>query len=301
MSSFRPVHFLLILLFLSLPSVEKVSGNPTSSLPVPVKLPCQGKKIQNMQCIPGGDFIRGSEEFEPDEKPEGIVYISDFFIDIYEVTNADFNKCLEAGKCKDCLQKGTCDYIGPRYGEPYLRPKQPVVGVSWFTAKEYCEWQGKRLPTEAEWEKAARGPNGNLYPWGNETATCKNSIIMERNRKGCSRRVLYPPNLMTTKDVGSRPPGIYGLYDMAGNSWEWVQDWYAPDYAACGEECRGVDPQGPCQGQESCPGYDKKVLKGGSWWWSAEYARGSKRRAHIPQNFPEYHHFGFRCAKDAYD
>ena len=249
--------------------------------------------IPGMQCIPAGEFIRGSDSHEADEKPQSKIYISEFYMDQTEVTNEDFQKCLDAGKCRDCLKTGKCDYIGPRYGRPYLGAKQPVVGVSWYTAREYCQWLDKRLPTEAEWEKAARGPHGNIYPWGNETANCKNSVIQENGIKGCGTAKHKP-----TSNIATRPAGIYGLYDMAGNSWEWVNDWYSP-YQECGKACQGKDPLGPCGNKDNCPGFSKKVLKGGSWWWDASYARGSKRRAHFPKNFPEYHHFGFRCAKSS--
>ncbi|EKO33107.1 formylglycine-generating sulfatase enzyme [Leptospira santarosai str. CBC379] len=261
--------------------------------------PCKGKEIVGMKCIPAGESTRGSNTYDADERPEEKIYVSDFYMDIYEVTNEEFDKCKNAGKCRECLKTGKCNYIGPRYGKPYLSPKQPVVGISWYTAKEFCEWAGKRLPTEAEWEKAARGPDGNLYPWGNEPATCEKAIIAVGDTKGCVSKKTEKPHLMPTADVGTKAPGVYGLYDMAGNSWEWTADWYSPSFKVCGNACKGKDPKGPCDGKESCPGHSKKVLKSGSWWWPASYARGSKRRAHIPENFPEYHHFGFRCAKDA--
>ena len=261
------------------------------------QLGCQ-KEISGMKCIPAGEFIRGSNSYDPDEKPEAKIYVSEFYIDIYEVTNEDFGKCLQAGKCKTCLQNKTCTYVGAKYGKPYQRPKQPAVGIPWYSAKEYCEFVGKRLPTESEWEKAARGPNGNIFPWGNEPATCERAIIEdEKGRKGCFPEKLSPANLMTTQDVGSRPPGVYGLYDMAGNSWEWVSDWYVP-YSKCGEDCFEKDPKGPCKGAENCPGMKYKVLKSGSWWWPAHYARASKRRYNDPGFKEQYHHFGFRCAKD---
>ncbi|EMJ97327.1 formylglycine-generating enzyme family protein [Leptospira sp. WS58.C1] len=291
--SFRPIHFIILFLSLIFLIAPHVLGSPDPSKP------CYGKKIKGMQCIPEGYFIRGSNTHDPDEAPEQKIYLSDFYIDLYEVTNEDFSKCIEEGSCKDCLYNGNCDYIGPAYGDLYLKPKQPVLGVSWYTAKEYCEWVGKRLPTEAEWEKAARGPKGNLFPWGNKPANCKLAVIEEDERKGCVYKKINPPNLMPTAPVGSRPAGVYGLFDMAGNSWEWVHDWYSENYKVCGEACSGKDPKGPCEGEDNCPGYNKKTLKGGSWWWPASYARGSKRRAHFPQNYPEYHHFGFRCAKDA--
>lgn len=258
-----------------------------------------GKKVAGMKCIPGGFFIRGSNRHSYDERPEQKVYVDTFYMDTYEVTNSHYKKCLQAGFCRKCLQTKKCGQLGPNYDWRYRGPNQPVVGVSWYGAQEYCQFVGKRLPTEAEWEKAARGSDGNLYPWGNEKATCEHAVIEEHGHKGCSPEIIYPAKYMPTRDVGTKPPGVYGLYDMAGNSWEWVQDWYSSSYRRCGKACRGRNPKGPCAGKEPCPGYSRKVLRGGSWWWNAYYARGSKRRAHIPQNYPEFHHFGFRCAKDA--
>lgn len=261
---------------------------------VPVQKSECKTEIPGMKCIPAGEFIRGSNTHEKDERSEETIFVSEFYIDTYEVTNEDFKKCTDEGKCKDCLKDGTCNYVGPRYGKPYMNPKQPIVGVSWFTAREYCAFMGKRLPSEAEWEKAARGTKGDLYSWGNEPADCTRAVIEENKKKGCGKEVDNP-----TSDVGTRAPGHYGLYDMSGNSWEWVNDWYSDSFDKCGSSCKGKDPKGPCNGIDSCPGHTKKVLKGGSWYWDSYYARGSKRRAHIPQNFPEYHHFGFRCAKDS--
>lgn len=242
-----------------------------------------------MVCIPGAKFIRGSNlpskdedtgKMVTDEAPEEVVEVSTIFMDIYEVTFSDFQKCIAAGKCRAAHP----NYTG------YSNPRMPMLGVNWFDSRDYCAFVGKRLPTEAEWEHAARGDAGEIFPWGNEPATCARAIIQENGKKGCG------PG--TTVDVGSRPAYRYGLYDMAGNSWEWVNDWYSPGYAKCGDDCRGKDPKGPCKGADVCPGFPEKIVKGGSWWWDAEYARSSNRRPHFPANKP-FHHFGFRCAASA--
>ena len=296
-----PILYLFRFLFFALPFFfvcTKTELRQETTSPASRNEGCEDK-FPGMRCIPAGEFIRGSNSYEPDEKPETKIYISEFHIDIYEVTNEDINKCFAEGKCKDCLGNKKCTYIGPRYGKLYLGPKQPAAGIPWYTARDYCQFVGKRLPTESEWEKAARGTEGNIFPWGNEWATCERAIIEdEQGRKGCVPKKLDPPRLMPTKEVGTRPAGVYGLYDMAGNSWEWVNDWYTP-YEKCGSSCFGNDPRGPCNGNENCPGATHKVLKSGSWWWPATYARGSKRRHNDPGFKEEYHHFGFRCAKDS--
>jgi formylglycine-generating enzyme required for sulfatase activity len=237
----------------------------------------------DMKCIPEGDFIRGSEDQAADQRPQSTIWVGTFFMDEKEVTNKQWKECVAAGKCRK--------KAGPSY-KGFSRAAQPIVGVSWFDARDYCAWVGRRLPTEAEWEKAARGPDGNIYSWGNERATCKLAIIEEGKEKGCGEG--EPPK-WATADVGSRAAGAYGLYDMAGNSWEWVQDWYTRSYKDCGKDCEGPDPKGPCAGADDCPGHRHRSVRGGSWWWPWKYARGSWRRAHLPGNKP-FHHFGFRCA-----
>lgn len=241
----------------------------------------------DMRCIPAGPFTRGSDRTSKeedtqrpirDEAPAAVVTLSAFLIDVTEVTYAKYQECFAAG---------ACTRAGPNY-RGYNGPMMPMVGLTWFQARDYCRFRGKRLPTEAEWEKAARGPDADILPWGNEPATCERAIIQENGQKGCGTG--------KTWDVASRPAYRYGLYDMAGNSWEWVNDWYSDDYARCGAACAGQDPQGPCGGADACPGNRRRVIKGGSWWWDAEYAEASNRRAHFPNNQP-FHHLGFRCAR----
>lgn len=242
-----------------------------------------------MKCIPGGEFRMGytgatieEDTGKPihDTEPEHVVALDAYYMDTYEVTSSQYQECVKAGGCS---ADGHPNYQG------YSRPDQPMVGVNWFHARDFCRWKGKRLPTEAEWEKAARGPEGEVFPWGNAPIDCSRAIIQENGKKGCGTG--------TTVEVGSRPVGRYGLYDMAGNSWEWVQDWYSPSYGECGADCQGKNPKGPCGGAESCPGHDRKIVRGGSWWWDGPFATGYNRRAHFPLNKP-FHHYGFRCAAD---
>jgi sulfatase modifying factor 1 len=230
-----------------------------------------------MVCIPGGPYVRGSDADNPDERPRAEVTISTFYIDRTEVTNEAFGECMAAGACALMHH-----YAG------FHESDQPVVAVNWINAAAYCAWAGKRLPTEAEWEKAARGADARTYPWGEEPPTCERT-----HYRDCDPR--------TSKPVGSFAPGPFGIVDMAGNAYEFVQDWYSNCYRGCpgecGDACFGLDPKGPCAGAERCPGYDRRVLRGGSWFWEADQVRASSRRGMPPSSGG--HRLGFRCAVDA--
>jgi formylglycine-generating enzyme required for sulfatase activity len=168
--------------------------------------------------------------------------------------------------------------------------------MTWIGADAYCKAQGKRLPSEAQWEAAARGPDGERFPWGDEPATCKKAIIKGPAGRACGvNKIGETPWKGRPFIVGSRPAYRYGLHDMAGNSWEYVSDWASPSFEACGAACQGIDPLGPCAGQDTCEGTNSKVVKGGSWYYPAEYAEAVFRREQPPNNRP-FHHLGFRCA-----
>lgn len=238
--------------------------------------PC-GEASLGMACIPGGAFIRGSDHHGRDARPRQVVVVGTFYMDRREVTTQEFVACVKAGLCKPPLQH-------LRYGG-FHGPMQPAVPVSWPNALALCLMQGKRLPTEAEWEKAARTTDGRTYPWGEEAPTCSRAHV-----RGCKPEV--------TRPVGSLPPNPYGLYDMAGNGYEWVMDWYAPCYGgckgACGKECDGPDPRGPCGGALRCPGRRQRVLRGGSWYWPGTHGRTMWRRPEYPQSGG--HRLSLRCA-----
>ncbi len=243
--------------------------------------------------IPGGEFIMGSDEDDPDEYPRRKVYVDPFSIGNYEVTNAEYKVFIDDGgyyESQYWTEEGwkwrtENNIIQPRYWEynEFYRPDYPVIGVSWYEAYAYAKWAGKRLPTEAEWEKAARGVDGRRWPWGNEWDCSRGNFDSE---------VRIDDYLDDCKDhyilsapVGSFPSGVsyYGVYDMAGNAWEWVNDWYDP-YSE-GEE---RNPTGPASGEE-------KVVRGGSWDTTDVYVRCSKR-AKYPPWYRDYQ-IGFRCAK----
>lgn len=249
-------------------------------------LPCPDAPPPGMACVPAGPFIRGDDQGPPNARPAATIWLQTFLMDLHEVTYAEYKACERARRCPRS---------GPAYSD-FDRPRQPINGISWHDAVAYCAAQGKRLPSEAQWEKAARGPDGARFPWGDEPATCERAILKDERGRGCGVKKLGDkPETGRPWEVGSRPPGRYGLYDMSGNSWEWVADWYASSYAACGDACLGVDPRGPCGGADACPGHRRKIVRGGSWYWDASYATATWRRAHVPDNRP-FHHFGFRCA-----
>lgn len=262
--------------------------------------PCGLEPPEGTVCIPAGRFVRGvdvdSHECEQSGQPHSRasasvpaseVHVSAFFMDVTEVTVSAFEECIAAGACRADA--------GPRYLD-FDRPDQPIVGVSWFDAVDYCAWRGMHLPTEAEWEKAARGPEGWRTPFGDDPVTCEQAVIRNDRGRSCGVRKEEgsSPETGRVLSVGSRPAGVYGLFDMVGNAEEWVADWWTEDWEACGESCDGADPRGPCGGTDECDA-SRRVVRGGSWYWPSDHATGYHRRRHMPSNSP-YHHFGFRCA-----
>jgi formylglycine-generating enzyme required for sulfatase activity len=240
-----------------------------------------------MACIPGGPFLRGTNDGPEHARPQAEVWVSTFYMDRNEVTVEAWEACVAAKRCPK---------EGPQYVD-FDRPRQPINGITWFGAKAFCEAQGKRLPTEAEWEKAARGADGRTYPWGEDPVTCERAVFKDpKLGRGCGlKKAGKDPDVGRPDLVGSRPANPYGLHDMAGNSWEWVADWWSKSYEDCGAACQGVDPRGPCGGAETCTSTRQKIVRGGSWFWDAEHMTTFRRRAHFPSNEP-FHHFGFRCA-----
>ena len=227
----------------------------------------QDKPATSMAAVPAGEFIMGSNERWDDEAPEHVSSTQAFYIDLNEVTNADYIKFVNT-------TQRTPPYHWPEGNISKGKENRPVVYVSWFDAHDYCSWAGKRLPTEQEWEKAARGEEGLIYPWGNEWSLDKSNNPYKHSTG--------------TQPVGSYPKGRspYGLYDISGNVWEWVDSYYLPH------------PGNPVTRAEY--GKDKRVLKGGSWFDCLSYGCGLSAPTFNRSFFtPEVKNnsFGFRCAK----
>ncbi|MFT5368864.1 MAG: sulfatase activating formylglycine-generating enzyme [Candidatus Latescibacterota bacterium] len=242
-----------------------------------------------MILIPEGTFIRGSEQGDSDEVPVRTIYQKAFSIDKFEVTVAQYRACVETGKCvqpekfwgaQHTYEEDLCN------GRRTDRDNHPINCMRWWEADQYCKWAGKRLPTEAEWEKAARGTDGRRFPWGSEQANCERAAI-DDGGDGCGRESTWP--------VGSFPNGVspYGVMDMSGNVWEWVSDWYGNDYYT---RAPGQNPHNDTPNAlESAP---PKVLRGGSWADQTEMIhRTANRVQYNPNTNPDYT-IGFRCAKD---
>jgi len=222
--------------------------------------------------IPAGEFAMGLDGMQAleDERPKHQVWLSAFFIDIHEVTTAQYAVFLSATNRAAPWQWNAVDLT--------QHSDRPVIGVDWSDADAYCRWKGKRLPTEAEWEKSARGTDGRLYPWGNWDPN-KDLANFASGARFNYGQVLMP---VQSYEHGKSP---YGLLQMAGNVWEWVQDWYATNYYEISSE---HNPQGPEQGQF-------KVLRGGSWSDLPKYLLTYGRFKLPPDTRNSY--TGFRCAK----
>ncbi len=254
----------------------------TGQRPLPTEPASQAtsasKAPEMMVQVPAGPFWMGcNEQVEKkcpkDEEPYHEIYLDAFSIDRVEVTNAEYQDCVRAGKCQGRENDDSSSKDKDRF-QGFDGDRQPMIGVSWEDARNYCEWAGKRLPTEAEWEKAARGTDGRIYPWGNEKPDCTKA-----NFRGCRGNTL---------PVGSKPSDAspYGVLDMAGNTWEWVADWYDKSYY---QGSPSQNPKGPVRGYS-------RVLRGGSNFQDAQALRASYRNRNSPIGRLS-HIGGIRCAR----
>jgi formylglycine-generating enzyme required for sulfatase activity len=235
------------------------------------------KDGMEQMCVPAGDFLMGAALDDPSantyEQPQRTVYLDVFWIDKTEITNAQYAYCVDDGACEPPISLAS--EIRPAYfGNPKY-DSYPVVAVRWKQANTYCEWAGRQLPTEAQWEKAARGIDGTTYPWGN--AEVNSTLVNFGGGNG------------DTTAVGTYPDGAspYGALDMSGNVSEWTADWFSLDYYRASPDS---NPPGPTNGIA-------KVLRGGSWHDLVSNLRTTRRLWDDPQSVRL--RFGFRCAMPA--
>jgi formylglycine-generating enzyme required for sulfatase activity len=244
-----------LFLYLAFPALLLGCASPS-----PVALTVENAPA-GMVYLPGGTFVMGSDQGKLNEHPLHDVSLNPFYMDIHEVTVAQYETFL--------IETG---YEKPAFWQPELdRPDDPVVGITWLDASAYAAWIGKRLPTEAEWEYAARGGAiGKLYPWGDDPDAQKANFTST----GIAPVKRFQPN-------------GYGLHDMIGNVWEWCSDWYSENYY---ETSPRSNPKGPFTGTH-------KILRGGTWYSNAEQARITNRYYSLPdiRSF----HIGFRCVKSS--
>ena len=273
--------------------------------------PREPVKLPGMVYVPSGTFLRGCAPADGAcysiESPATRIDLDAFYLDRTPVTVATYRACVAAGACNEeglsthaaeettQLAAGsgvnTSKVLGPIESDTCNwtwkdaeRSAHPINCVSWDQARAYCAWAAKRLPTEAEWEKAARGTDERIYPWGNAPPTCS-LVVMSERAPGCGSGHTAP--------VGSRPAGRspYGAVDMSGNVSEWVADWYAEDYYSRSPD---KNPHGPPSGHY-------RVIRGGSWKAAPRAGidpfRVSNRYSFTPGTRLDY--IGFRCAHDA--
>ncbi len=211
-------------------------------------------KVPGMAFIRGGEFEMGNAVGDYNERPARRVTLDPFYLDLKEVSVGEFRR------------------FKPSYRPAFTGDGMPAANITWEEAKAYCNSKGKRLPTEAEWERACKGVEADIYSYGK-------TYDPERGRTGLTLRERSAP-------VGSYKPGNAGLFDMSGNVWEWCSDWYGRDYYKEGEN---RNPKGPAKGQQH-------VLRGGAWFSNAHYARCTHRPGNIGKKRDPS--FGFRCARD---
>ena len=290
---------------------QSVVETPTAAHSLTPQAPEAGSSsaVEKMVLVPAGQFTMGATPEQQQEVldfgwsdnwlqhmgplvksagPSHQVYLDAFFIDIHEVSNQEYANFVDATGHRLPVSWG----VG-RFNQPDL----PVVSVSWGDANAYCVWAGKRLPTEAEWEKAARGLTGAVYPWGNSWDSTKLRSAEEFARQplqtfaawlGWERAINELP-----AEVGSYPEGKspFGLMDMAGNVWEWVADWFDADYYAASP---ARNPRGPATGS-------LRVLRGGGWDVPRVVAFSWIRETFIPPDHAHSFVTGFRCASTDLD
>ena len=280
------------------PTIEQPTTAPLPTM-LPAAVSTRVSDKDGMVYVPAGEFLMGltgsDSPVGPEEKPQHTVHLDAFWIDRTEVTNAMFTRFVTETRYKTLAEEcgSGSVYTGKQWeevkGADWRHPigpssningldNYPVVQVSWRDAQAYCQWGGRQLPTEAQWEKAARGTDGRLYPWGNELATCDYAVMNDSSGPGCGKGNAAWP-------VGSKPrdSSPYGALDMSGNVTEWVADWYDQSYYASSP---AKNPQGPSSGKN-------RVTRGGGWYYVWNASRAAQRSYSSPDSHSVT--IGFRC------
>lgn len=261
----------------------------TSLLFVCMLLGCSSYTIdvpEGMVLIPAGEFDMGRQDGSKEERPRHTVYVDAFYMDIYEVTNAQYKTFIDANpqwqkdNISDQYHDGTYLRLWNKNNYPPGRGNYPVNYISWYAAMAYAQWVGKRLPTEAEWEKAARGDKvGKAYPWGDATDP---------------ERANHARYINDTEPVGQYDPNGYGLYDMVGNVWEWCLDEYDPEFY---KKSKKRNPFNNGSLTDVIDNFKNiktsRVFRGGSWADNIYFLRVDNRDAGIPNYASVFG--GLRC------
>ena len=277
-----------------------MTGAAAVAAPAQIKPKCPASMVE----IQGGKFFMGSDDDLDLEKPAHHVTIAPYCMDTFEVSTEQYKACSDSGDCKRAATENKWESISARESkvydplcnirEPMARARHPINCIYWQMAARYCEAQGGRLPTEAEWEFAARGPDGRKYPWGDEEPSpldlnaCGKECLAWGKKNKVELESMYDGDdgWPTTAPVGSFPGGKsrYGVQDVMGNVWEWTSDYFAP-YTA---DAR-VDPKGP-------PSGEARVIRGGAWNGAyPAWVRPTFRYKNAPDT--RSYGVGFRCAR----
>ncbi len=267
--------------------VKEVPKEPATPPAPAIKAEVRGKDQREMVFVSAGPFVRGSKDDvgTEEERPQKTLNIDAFWIDRTEISVADWRKCVEAGPCRN-TQKLYREYKAKKKKRPEQcnygqegRENHPMNCVSWHGARIYCKWAGKRMPTEAEWEKAARGTDGRLYPWGNQKADCSRACMIKQSLYGCGQRTSCP-----VKSKGKRGMSPYGAYDMAGSVYEWVADTYTRDFYMNAPQDNPVNKARTAQ----------RPVRGGAYSSDDDGVRTAKRSSFEAKARTRF--VGFRCA-----